>query len=980
MAGNTINSCLFYRLNTQSVNALPVICCSLIFLFASAMFAQDADSLGLSHQTNHNGLIEMLEIHADDPRYQEGAFDMGEYLYILPDSSNTWKIEDISSPAFSDRFISDKAEVLNRANPDVAWFWVRFTLHSQLDRDEEWLTNLAFPEVRLFEQLHDGTFSEKRTGTYVPYSQRYFGNRYGSLSILPVFISADSSKTVYLKLKAAEPFADHNWGLFHGKMVSPDYVYENGLKHNISRSIALGIVITVACYHLIFFFFNQLKTYLYFGLFVLFHSFVSAFFSDFILEYVLSEYPGINNDFLFQIAVPGFISFLALFSGAYLKLQQYIPRWRLLLSAILFVQIGFCIGMTLMRVSNPSYYESYSMIYIKSYTFFIGVIMLLFLLLALYLLKKEFRPALTYSIAVGLSIAQQILNVFAASGAINLPSILRGETGSLIGMLIFAISLGRRFKDMQAEKIKAESLQKEEQAESRRLKELDEFKSRFYTNITHEFRTPLTVIQGLADQIKENPRWKVQEQLDLIKNNSQKLLSLINQLLNLSRLEAGKLEPEYLQADIVKYLNYLTESFHSLALSRTITLSFFSTEDELVMDFDPEKLQQVISNLLSNALKFTPEYGKITLSAQQVRKNEPQKLLEIKVRDTGVGIEKENLPFIFDRFYQVDNSSIRKGEGTGLGLALVRELMELMEGNIAVESESGKGTTFTLLLPIRNEAPLKEIKRSLQEQINSQERPIPENNRALEASTSADKAVVLIVEDNLDVIYYLRSCLEDQYQILEAQNGREGIDIALREIPELVITDVMMPEVDGFELCKSLKTDERTNHIPIVMLTAKATQADKLEGLTQGADAYLAKPFQKEELRVRLENLLELRNQLQEKYQTFQNSPEEEEDPFLQKIRQLILDHLDDADFGVLPLSRALGMSRVQVHRKLKAMTDLSTTQFIRQIRMQQAYQLLKNAELSVSEVGYMVGFKDPGHFSRVFSQHFGVAPSETRK
>ena len=520
-----------------------------------------------------------------------------------------------------------------------------------------------------------------------------------------------------------------------------------------------------------------------------------------------------------------------------------------------------------------------------------------------------------------------------------------------------------------------------EQAESQRLKELDEFKSRFYANITHEFRTPLTVIEGLAAQIKENPHWKTGEQTDLITRNSRKLLGLINQMLDLSKLEAGKIEPAYIQGDIIKYLSYLTESFHSMALSRQITLSFHSHIESLTMDYDPEKCRQVLSNLLSNALKFTPVYGKINVVAKEII-NENRRRLEVSVRDTGSGIPKEKLPFIFDRFYQVDNSNVRKAEGSGLGLALTKELLSLMGGSIKVESPApgrgGKGSLFTFWLPIRKEAPLEAFNPSLQAD-EVAVLSLPLTKQPVKTVKTQNAPLVLIVEDNSDVIYYLRKCLEENYQIQEATNGREGVDKAIEHIPDLVISDVMMPEMDGFELCRILKTDERTNHIPIVLLTAKATQTDKIAGLTQGADAYLTKPFQKEELLIRIDKLIEGRRQLQQKYQSPQAKSQETEDPFLQKIRTIVESHLDDADFSVMQLSRALGMSRVQAHRKLKALTGLSTTQYIRNIRLDKAWGLLKNTDLTIAEIGYQVGFKDPSHFSRTFSQYFGRAPSEMR-
>ena len=526
------------------------------------------------------------------------------------------------------------------------------------------------------------------------------------------------------------------------------------------------------------------------------------------------------------------------------------------------------------------------------------------------------------------------------------------------------------------------SLEREQEA-SGRLKELDEFKSRFYANITHEFRTPLTVIQGLADQIRENPRWKITERTGLIKSNSQKLLQLINQMLDLSKLEAGKLEPNYIQGDIIKYLSYLIESFHSLAFTRSITISFYSHTGSLRMDYDPEKCQQIVSNLISNAIKFTPVYGKISVVAKEIAESSQGNWLEVSVMDTGTGIPPEQLSRIFDRFYQAPGYSSPLGgsrEGAGIGLALTKELLYLMGGGIEVQSEVGKGTCFTFRLPVRHEAKIEATDRILQTAAPAAAIALPMTGNSRKAGTVADAPIVLVVEDNPDVIYYLRECLEGRYRVLEARNGQEGIDKALETIPDLVVSDVMMPEMDGFEFCRTLKTEERTNHIPVILLTAKVTQEDKLEGLAHGADAYLTKPFQKEELLVRVAKLLELRRQLQQKYQSANGHAREPEDAFLRKARQIVEANLEEPDFGVEQLSRELGLSRVQVYRKIKALTDRSTSRYIHIARLDKAYGLLKNPELNISEVAYRVGFKDPSHFSRAFSQYFGMPPNETRK
>ncbi|MBK7869179.1 MAG: response regulator [Saprospiraceae bacterium] len=411
------------------------------------------------------------------------------------------------------------------------------------------------------------------------------------------------------------------------------------------------------------------------------------------------------------------------------------------------------------------------------------------------------------------------------------------------------------------------------EAETQRLQELDILKTRLYTNITHEFRTPLTVILGMARQVLDDPKNYFRQGLDMILRSGQNLLNLVNQMLDLAKLESGKMPLHFIQGNIISYLKYVVESFHSFAESQQIQLHFLSDLDELYMDYDAVKLQQVVSNLLSNAVKFTPEGGHVYLEVRRtsdevrftkVKTNVlPTSSLELRVRDTGVGIAEAELPHIFDRFYQADDSHTRTGEGTGIGLALTKELVKLMQGEIQVKSKPGQGSEFIVTLLIHQEAP-------------EMAPPILVDNITLlnkvnivsnaETVINTEKPTILLIEDNADVIRYLVTCLQDYYQILIGADGQQGIDVALHHIPDLIISDVMMPYKDGFEVCQTLKNDERTSHIPIIMLTAKADMVSKLEGLERGADDYLAKPFHKEELLVRIRKLLELRQKLQNYY------------------------------------------------------------------------------------------------------------------
>jgi signal transduction histidine kinase/ligand-binding sensor domain-containing protein/DNA-binding response OmpR family regulator len=492
--------------------------------------------------------------------------------------------------------------------------------------------------------------------------------------------------------------------------------------------------------------------------------------------------------------------------------------------------------------------------------------------------------------------------------------------------------------------------------EARHLREMDAFKTRFYTNITHEFRTPITVIQGMAKQLSGNSKAQ-----NLIIRNSQQLLMLVNQMLDLSRLEEGKLPLNTEHGDIVAFLNYLTESMQSLAAKKEIQLVFYSEENSLKMAFDADKIQQVVQNLLANAVKFTPEKGKVILHLRREKE-----MVKLSVQDTGKGIHPEDLPHVFKRFYQSpDGKSDHKNSSTGVGLALVKELVELMNGRVEVESRLGEGSRFTVRLPIEK---------------SEEAMPPLEENKQISGIPTSDM-VVLIIEDNTDVVIYLQEYLKDDYKVQTATNGQEGIEKAFSLVPDIILCDVMMPLKDGYEVAEILKSDQRTSHIPIIMLTAKAAKEDRIKGLNTGVDAYLVKPFEHKELEVRLRQLLQLRKKLQRRYAN--GLPEtqmpSQDDLFLRKIYDFIQQEISNEQLSVHDISRHMHLSRMQVHRKLKALTGQSTTQLMQSLRMKRAKQLLEETDMPISEVAYSVGYADPNYFSRQFVSCFSVPPSEIR-
>lgn len=547
----------------------------------------------------------------------------------------------------------------------------------------------------------------------------------------------------------------------------------------------------------------------------------------------------------------------------------------------------------------------------------------------------------------------------------------------LIGVIFYQIYLAQKKGKKFQQQLAVEREAKE------RLQARYESKTRMLTNITHEFRTPLTVILGLIDELEQSPAQQRMKRIGMIRRNGQHLLQFVNQLMELARLNARKATLRLVRDDVIGFLRLLVDSFHSLALSQRIGLQFYTEEPSLEMDFDPNRLQRILTNLLSNALKFTPEFGKI-LVVVKTATEEGQSYLCVKVQDSGRGIQPEKLPYIFDRFYQADAAPCVAGEGSGIGLAIVKELIHLMQGEIEVKSEAGKGTTVLLSLPVLQVAETPEDPALLAAHMppiaGKPESVVKEGNSP--KPYSAGTPLALVIEDNPDVAYFLRSCLGENWQTHAAPDGLAGLKKAFDLVPDVIICDVMLPGLDGFDVVAQLKADERTSHIPVLLLTSRATQTDKLTGLSNGADAYLIKPLDKKELLLRLENFMNLRR-CQQEYFSFIQSEEETlapEQRFLKKVNGAIHKHLDDPDFNSTLLAREVGVGRPQLHRKLKALTGCSTSLYMRSYRLKRARQLLLSTNLRVSEVVWKTGFKSFSWFNQAYKKEFGENPTDTRK
>ena len=535
--------------------------------------------------------------------------------------------------------------------------------------------------------------------------------------------------------------------------------------------------------------------------------------------------------------------------------------------------------------------------------------------------------------------------------------------------------------------------------QSEKLKELDKLKSRFFTNISHEFRTPLTLILGPMEKLAEDVQTdKSRTILQVMRRNANRLLKLINQLLDLSRLDAGKLSLHLQNVDVIPLMNGIVMSYESLAEMRNITLKIDLPDQSLHTAVDVEKFENICHNLLSNAFKFTPNDGKIDIAIDVHSDAElDQPYLDIRIRDTGEGISADRLENIFNRFYQVDDSPNRAHEGTGIGLALTKELVELHNGSISVTSKPGEGSAFTVRLPFGQiEQDAVEImptptenfpKTNISGEFFGNNSTTPAEMTAPEnGSQNAAKPLLLLIEDNPDMRLYIRTYLDPEFSVIEAVDGEAGVAMAQETMPDLVISDLMMPKMDGYTVCKHLKTDERTSHIPVILLTARAAREDKLTGLETGADDYLIKPFDAKELVVRVKNLIELRSQLRERFSNATVIKPTEvaatsiDKLFLEKIISVIDAHIGEELFYVEQLAETVGMSVSQLNRKLGALIDQPAGQLIRSMRLQRAADLLKQNAGNVAEICYEVGFSSQANFTRAFKKQFGVSPMAYRR
>jgi signal transduction histidine kinase/CheY-like chemotaxis protein/AraC-like DNA-binding protein len=1012
-------------------SCLPVLCC---LLFRMALPAQS----GLGQASNATGTDTAASVFVLTKAIH---YELRQHVGILPDTAPGYGIAAILQPRLQARFqpYAGQAKQIASFQP----YWGKLQLENRLPNaadNLEWVLQFSgtFTHLEIFTKDTLGNWVAEANGSFLPLYQKKFA-------------PTRSGNYVKLALPPHEPVTVYFRGIGERNAVPPSFqifvqpagaYYDQLLNKKTWSALFSGFLLMMLLYNFIKFFIVKDRSYFYYSgylfMVLVYTAYVSDDLEDWVGGFVFAEHPGYFSLFKTTVYL-GLMCWLA-FIRSFLDLEHLLPKWDRYFRWLIWL------GPPLLAVFIfLAFRYNFSYVIDDRTTLFYIALVTISGFLFIYPLYKTKDPK-GYFIAAGIGVISLgfLLTLFSRLD-LTAYTVDNLKVCTIIEILIFSMGLAYRQKKQVEDKQQADFalresrlLQEKNQVEADRLQELNDFKGHFFTNITHEFRTPLTVILGMGEQTKaeieklEIGKLKPEHgggsisnfqflisNMGLIRRNGESLLRLINQLLDLAKLESKTLKINYVQGDVLPYLRYISESLHSYANAQNVMLRVESDQAGIVMDYDPERLLQIVHNLLSNAIKFTPSGGKVVLrlTMDDGRQTERPSTVSrppsavITVTDTGAGIPPEDLPNIFDRFFQASNLEKAKAGGTGIGLALTKELVQAMGGEINVESEVGKGAVFTVRLPITIKAAASAgVTWNVPKSGGDFKLPpdLPHKSPLDLLPAADDSQSILIIEDNPDVVEYLAACLTShpapllagegpgvRYALDFAYNGRAGIEKALETIPDLIVSDVMMPEKDGFEVVEALKNDERTSHIPIILLTAKADVESRLKGLRRGADAYLSKPFHQEELLVTVANLLEMRRKLQERFRIgdyglrigevpenseIENPQSEIEDVFLQKFRSVVEANLSDLDFEMPQLERALAMSRSQIFRKVKALTGKSPSLFIRCIRLHHGRHLLQTTTLTVSEIAYEVGYSALNNFSDAFFEEFGERPTGMRR
>lgn len=881
-----------------------------------------------------------------------------QYVEILEEDGGPYTVEELlEAPPGS---FTPYADYLKTARLPPA-VWARFTVQNSANRERQLILFLTSWTKRIVVfTVRDGSVVQqsKDTGYDVPSSEKEIPSVYG---LVPITVPAQGSATYYVR-QEYPPHGRLEECMTFAIKEGPVNIYQIAIRQ-AGQALYAGIMIMFSLVSFFTYLLFKDRSFLYFGAV---HLAFSCYFLE-TFQSLLLDASFIGWFSLQYFTVSFLILSLTVFIAHYLRLRT---RSHYLYGVYMTVAI---VGSL---ITYPVYFFTQN-IYLSGFVsnlFIIPWIIMGLTLIVNYAIKGEVA-AKNLLIAVGF---------FALAGLVQIATMLRFIPANTVSSHIFQIStvLFSLFIFYRLfEMVRAIDLEKKEAIS------INTLKNKFFANISHEFRTPLTLIMGPLQQLNDRSTEEQDTQLiDTALKHSSRLLNMVNQLLDLSRIESDHLLLYVEEHDFMAFAKNVFLSFESLAEAKGIQMHFQGSAQTAPLWYDLEKMEIILFNLLSNAFKYTPAGGTVSLDI-----TEEEEAVSISITDTGVGISKEDLPHVFDRFFRVTQSASPTTLGSGIGLSLSKELIDLHGGSVAVQSEKGKGTTFVVHFKKGNGHFDPSLLSDSHSQISSSVdiRLLEEETPGQAATGKAPKSsrpTILVVEDNNDVRNYIKSVLDGAFDVLEAENGQLGYEKAIESMPQLIISDVMMPVMDGFGLCKAIKSNVNTSHIPLILLTAKVEREDRISGLELGADDYLHKPFHAKELTIRVKKLIELRVQLREKLlqspltkiTPLEGNPVENQ--FIEQVSRLVNQQLGNPSFGVDQLADEIGLSKSQLNRKIKSITELTTNKYIQYIRLQKARELLEKEDKNVSEVTYLVGFSSVAYFVKCFKGHFGETPGAYQK
>ncbi|MEZ4875582.1 MAG: response regulator [Flavobacteriaceae bacterium] len=855
--------------------------------------------------------------------------------------------------------------------------WLKVSINPQIDFEKatilfkrnstQYEEIAAMDSVSVFLVQNNQILKTSQTGVYIPASKKD----------IPFPVTVNSFQ---LPLKKGDPVTLYIQVFDKDKIFPMMELREESLpmrtESNSIQTILSSIAFILGFYVLFFFFFTRDKSYLYLAVVFLLRAvhYQLLTFDLYVVELFFPEHPIWVEVLWISTSLPS-ICILLVFVRSFINLKELNKTLYKITTIIIYMMVIFIVLFFLFfKIQSDLYYILENLIAAVSFIAFLAIVVRL----AFY--KNVLIRYIV--VATGWMFIFGMLGILWNLGIIPpISSTFNPWVISQLGFtLILSLAIARKMQ-----------LSERAKSEVEKVKEIDSIKSKFFANISHEFRTPLSLILGPINQSIENiPATETIEDttevpvkgkhIKVMKRNALRLQNLVDQILDLSKLDQGKMNLLVSEGNLVQFLRSIVFSFESLAEIKHIRFQTHFTKEIPNSYFDKDKLEKILVNLLSNALKFTPEHGEVSVNVEDTRG-----YLKISISDTGKGLSKDEIDNIFDRFYQTETT---QDQGTGIGLALVKELVELYHGQISVDSVMGSGTTFKVLLPYRkSDFTPEEI--AAQPSASNKEKIDPETLfTQKEVANEPNEGVsqlplLLIVEDNPDLREYIAEQMQAVFNILTAKDGKEGFAMAQTHIPDLVISDVMMPHMTGMELCQKLKTHVKTSHIPIILLTAKAEKSDKMEGLQTGADDYVTKPFDGRELTVRAKNLIQQREQLRQKFSSeLKIGPSEVtlssmEERFMKQVFKTIEENMANEFYTVEDLASEVGFSRSQLNRKLKSLLGKSPNHLIRDFRLARAKELLEQKTGTISEIAYQVGYSNLSYFSKSYKEAFGILPSE---